>query len=83
MILSEERHADGLFASYTPYRATSCKLSVFFIECRRCGFEPDNQTSLPSQACPKCHSDTCRRVLRPRSLLQGKIGRRYRVTPQV
>jgi hypothetical protein len=40
-----------------------------YVECRMCGFEPAEQLLLPRGRCPKCHSDTWRRSVRPGTLL--------------
>jgi hypothetical protein len=37
----------------------------WFIECCACGFEPDEQDSLPRGRCPKCRGHCWRRVVRP------------------
>ena len=39
-----------------------------YLECTRCGFEPEDQYS-QSQRCPKCHGFSWRRVPRPGGLL--------------
>jgi hypothetical protein len=38
---------------------------LFFVECRLCGYEPEEQVVLPGHRCPKCHSWTWRRQIRP------------------
>jgi hypothetical protein len=47
-----------------------------YVECRMCGFEPDEQLLLPRARCPKCGSDTWRRSLRPGTLLAEACGGR-------
>jgi hypothetical protein len=39
--------------------------SLFYVECRMCGFEPEEQVTLPAHRCPKCHCHAWRRLVRP------------------
>ena len=80
MISREAGNNESTYATFDPFAPRRRKRSVFYIECRRCGFEPEDQCGLPLRVCPKCHSDSWERVLRPRSLLHGKVGRRYRIS---
>jgi hypothetical protein len=59
-VISEPRwyHDSG------PARAAGAT-PAFLIECRTCGFEPENQNSIFLGPCPKCFCSTWRRVPRP------------------
>ena len=47
---------------------------LFIVECRACGFEPEDQDSLPINRCPRCFSNTFRRVPRPGCVLLALRG---------
>ena len=42
--------------------------SMFIMECRTCGFEPEDQDVLPAAQCPRCFATTWRRLPRPGAL---------------
>ena len=60
---SSQSHYDG-----TIPRMRSMS-TMFITECRTCGFEPDDQDSLPDTPCPRCHASTWRRLPRPGALV--------------
>jgi hypothetical protein len=71
MSISMERFgADGHFASYNPFPPTSMKTTIFQVQCRSCGYEPDTAIT-PPRLCPKCHSQSWERFARPGSILDN------------
>ncbi len=71
MSISMERFAsDGKFATYDPFAAATGRVMVFQLQCRRCGFEPENVVVAP-RICPKCHSESWERFARPGSILEN------------
>jgi hypothetical protein len=70
MSISMERFAsEGQFATYNPF-AASTRVAVFTIQCRACGFEPDDVVT-PPKTCPKCHSKSWERFAKPGSILDN------------
>jgi len=43
---------------------------MFRLQCRSCGFEPDDVVTIP-RACPKCHAQSWERFTRPGSILEN------------
>jgi predicted Zn-ribbon and HTH transcriptional regulator len=43
---------------------------VFQLQCRSCGFEPEDVVTAP-RLCPKCHGETWERFARPGSILDN------------
>jgi hypothetical protein len=41
----------------------------FTLQCRSCGFEPDDQVIAPRHKCPKCAASSWERYTKPGSLL--------------
>jgi Zn finger protein HypA/HybF involved in hydrogenase expression len=71
MSISMEPFAsEGHFATYDPYQAGEQKVAMFQLQCRCCGFEPENAVSAPKH-CPKCHSNSWERYARPGSILDN------------
>ena len=69
MSISMERFAsNGHFLSYDPFVATGRAVSVFTLQCRSCGFEPEATDRAP-RMCPKCSGQSWERFTRPGSLL--------------
>ena len=69
MSISMEPFASaGHFATYDPFRAAPQTVAVFRMQCRSCGFEPDDTVVAPP-LCPKCHSKSWERYTRPGSIL--------------
>ena len=58
--LSESRVSGGMPDSAFPYR----------LQCRSCGFEPDDAIIAPPR-CPKCHGSAWERFAFPRNLLMN------------
>lgn len=55
-------------ASYDPHQTMALRFAVFVVQCRCCGFEPED-TVLPPKTCPKCHGQAWERFARPGSIL--------------
>ena len=71
MSISMERFgSEGNFATYNPFEASVQKVAIFTIQCRCCGFEPE-QTVIAPKLCPKCFSNTWERYARPGSILDN------------
>ncbi len=71
MSISMERFAsEGHFLRYDPYEAMPQRISVFTIQCRSCGFEPEDTVVMP-KLCPKCHGESFERYTRPGSILEN------------
>lgn len=71
MSISMERFAsDGHFASYEPQAKRTHLVAVFAIQCRCCGFEPEDTVVAP-KVCPKCHGRAWERFAKPGSILQN------------
>jgi Zn finger protein HypA/HybF involved in hydrogenase expression len=71
MSISMERFgSEGRFATYQPIAAAAHPVAIFVLQCRSCGFEPENVVSAP-RLCPKCHSQSWERFTRPGSILEN------------
>jgi rubrerythrin len=71
MSISMERFAsEGHFKTYDPFAALPQRVMVFQLQCRCCGFEPEDVVSAPT-VCPKCHSKSWERFARPGSILDN------------
>lgn len=71
MSISMEKFAsEGHFATYNSSPPLSQSLSVFTLQCRSCGFEPDGAVT-PPRLCPKCHGNAWERFARPGSILDN------------
>ncbi len=69
MSISFERFAsEGHFATFDPAQALPSRIQVFQMQCRSCGFEPDDTVVAP-RLCPKCHGESWERFARPGSIL--------------
>lgn len=60
--------AKGAYASFDPHKTMSERFSVFVVQCRCCGYEPEDAVR-PPRTCPKCHSQSWERFARPGSIL--------------
>lgn len=60
--------AQGQFTTYDPFKVDSPYSMVFQLQCRSCGFEPEDAVVAP-KLCPKCHGKTFERFARPGSIL--------------
>jgi hypothetical protein len=71
MSISMERFgSEGRFATYDPCTAGVARTAIFQLQCRCCGFEPENVLT-PPRLCPKCHSESWERFARPGSILEN------------
>ena len=71
MSISMERFgSDGHFATYNPFPPIQARPAVFQLQCRCCGFEPDNVVT-PPRLCPKCHAKSWERFARPGGILEN------------
>ena len=61
--------AKGAFETYDPF-ATDSQVTVFQLQCRSCGYEPDDVVSTP-HTCPKCRAEAWERFARPGSILEN------------
>jgi Zn finger protein HypA/HybF involved in hydrogenase expression len=71
MSISMERFAsNGAFMTYDPKHALEGRRTVFQLQCRSCGFEPEDVVVAP-RVCPKCHSESWERFAKPGSILEN------------
>ena len=71
MSISMDRfESSGRFATYDAFRDAAPKITVFQLQCRCCGFEPEDVVT-PPRVCPKCHGETWERFARPGSILDN------------
>jgi hypothetical protein len=71
MSISMDRFASqGQFETYDPYRAVPQMTAMFTLQCRSCGYEPDDVVTAP-RLCPKCHANSWERFTRPGSILEN------------
>ena len=71
MSISMERFAaEGNFVTYDAHRQQHPLVGVFTLQCRACGFEPDDAVVAP-RLCPKCHSKSWERFAKPGSILSN------------
>jgi hypothetical protein len=69
-ISMEGFESHGHFAAYDPHQHHTGRITVFRLECRCCGFEPEDTVVAP-RICPKCHSHSWERTARPGSILEN------------
>lgn len=70
MSISMDRFAsEGQFETYNPFPPVA-RAAMFTLQCRSCGFEPEDVVSVP-KICPKCHSEAWERFTRPGSILEN------------
>jgi Zn finger protein HypA/HybF involved in hydrogenase expression len=71
MSISMDRFsAEGQFATFDPYANIPTRVTVFRLQCRCCGFEPEDVVVAP-HICPKCHSQSWERFAKPGSILDN------------
>ena len=71
MSIGMDRFASqGHFATYDPFRRAPERTAVFQMQCRCCGFEPEDAVVAP-RVCPKCHGESWERFARPGSILEN------------
>lgn len=69
MSISMERFAShGQFATFDPFRSVPKRIDVFQLQCRSCGYEPEDVVVAP-KVCPKCHGEAWERFAKPGSIL--------------
>ena len=70
MSISMERFGSaGRFATYNPFAASVQRVTIFQVQCRSCGYEPDD--TVTPRLCPKCHGESWERFARPGSILDN------------
>jgi hypothetical protein len=62
--------SEGQFLTYDPFQRNVAQIGVFQMQCRSCGFEPEDSVIAP-RVCPKCHSESWERFARPGSILDN------------
>ena len=62
--------SEGHFATYDPFAQPVQRTEVFQLQCRSCGYEPEDVVVAP-QICPKCHGKAWERFARPGSILNN------------
>jgi len=71
MSISTDRfESGGHFATYDPFASAPSRVTVFQMQCRCCGYEPEDTVVAP-RICPKCHSQSWERFARPGSILEN------------
>lgn len=60
----------GRFPTYDPFEGSAKPVAVFQVQCRSCGFEPDDVVT-PPRLCPKCHCKSWERFAKPGSILDN------------
>ena len=71
MSISMERfESNGQFATYDPFARAISRVAVFQLQCRCCGFEPEDCVVAP-KVCPKCRGESFERFARPGSILEN------------
>jgi hypothetical protein len=71
MSISMDRFAsEGQFETYNPFASSPSRIAVFTLQCRQCGFEPEDAVVAP-RYCPKCHGQAFERFVRPGSVLEN------------
>ena len=69
MSIAMERFASkNLFPTFSPVVPQQPRVSMYYVQCRNCGFEPEATGSNP-RICPKCSGTSWERFARPGSLL--------------
>jgi len=60
----------GHFAKFDPYLSSATRVAVVKVQCRCCGFEPEEAVVAP-RICPKCHSRSWEQYARPGGTLEN------------
>jgi rubrerythrin len=60
--------AAGSYPTYDMFARVPQATTIFSIQCRCCGFEPEDAVIAPSH-CPKCHGQSWERFAKPGSIL--------------
>lgn len=69
-IAMERFGTKGHFATYDPFARNISRVAVFQLQCRCCGYEPEDSV-VPPKVCPKCHGESFERFARPGSILEN------------
>lgn len=71
MSIGMERFASqGKYPTYDMFAAAPKMVRVFQIQCRSCGYEPEDVVVAP-RLCPKCHAQSWERYAKPGSILEN------------
>jgi hypothetical protein len=71
MSISTDRfESSGHFPTYDPFQDAHQKVMIFQLQCRCCGFEPEDVVT-PPRNCPKCHGTSWERFAKPGSILDN------------
>ena len=62
--------SEGHFATYDRFAQPEERAAIFQLQCRCCGFEPEDVV-VPPRCCPKCHGEAWERFARPGSILSN------------
>ena len=62
--------SEGQFLTYDPFAGTQSRISVFQMQCRSCGFEPEDAVVAP-RVCPQWHSESWESFAKPGSILDN------------
>ena len=62
--------AKGHFATFDPYLQVQPRVAVSKVQCRCCGFEPE-ESVIPPRICPKCHARSWERFAKPGGILEN------------
>jgi len=62
--------SEGHFATYDPFEGSRSRVGIFQLQCRCCGYEPEDAV-VPPRVCPKCHSEAWERFAKPGSILEN------------
>ena len=60
--------SQGHFATFDPFVMVAKPVTMFTLQCRCCGYEPQDVV-VPPRLCPKCHGESWERFARPGSIL--------------
>jgi hypothetical protein len=60
----------ALISKQAPSMDLPERMFPFALQCRGCGFEPEDQVVAPRHKCPKCAATAWERFVRPGSLLE-------------
>jgi Zn finger protein HypA/HybF involved in hydrogenase expression len=70
-ISMEKFAAEGHFATFDPYRESTHRVAVLKLQCRCCGFEPEQEMVVAPRICPKCHGQSWERFAKPGGILEN------------
>jgi len=71
MSISMERFgAQGQYVTYDPFARAVSRIAIFQLQCRCCGYEPEDSV-VPPKVCPKCGAESFERFARPGSILEN------------